>query len=54
MPLAVAATKDLLGRIARDEPADATDAAHAVYAAQAFASQEYHEQVRAFIEKRPG
>lgn len=54
IPLAVSATKDLLGRIARDEPPDAIDAAHAVYAAQAYASEEYHEQVRAFIEKRPG
>ena len=52
VPLAVTATKDLLGRIARDEPADAIAAAQADYAAQAYAGEEYHAQVRAFIEKR--
>ena len=52
VPLAVAATKDLLGRIARDEPADEIAAAQADYAARAYAGEEYHAQVRAFIEKR--
>jgi enoyl-CoA hydratase/carnithine racemase len=52
VPLAVTATKNFLGRIARNEPEEEIAAAQEEFAAQAYAGREYHEQVKAFIERR--
>jgi enoyl-CoA hydratase/carnithine racemase len=51
-PVALAAVKDLLARLARDESEDDLAAAHAAFSRRAFASPDYGEGVRAFIEKR--
>jgi enoyl-CoA hydratase len=52
VPLAVAATKELLGRIARDEPEGEIAAAQEGYAARAYEEREYHERVREWIERK--
>lgn len=52
VPLALAATKDLLGRIARDELEGEIAAAQEGFAALAYEEREYHERVREWIEKR--
>ena len=54
-PVALAAIKDLLGRIARGEDGDTLDAAHAAFSQRAFASPDYNAGVRAFLdrERRP-
>lgn len=51
-PVALAAVKDLLARLARDESAEDLAAAHAAFSRRAFANPDYSEGVRAFIEKR--
>lgn len=54
-PVALAAVKDLLARLARDEGDEALAAAHAAFSHRAFASPDYNAGVRAFIERRaPG
>lgn len=52
VPHALAATKDLLGRIARNEVDDEIAAAQEAFAVQAYAGREYHHRVREWIEKR--
>jgi enoyl-CoA hydratase/carnithine racemase len=50
-PVALAAIKDLLGRIARGEETSTLDAAHAVFTQRAFASPDYNAGVRAFLDR---
>jgi enoyl-CoA hydratase/carnithine racemase len=50
-PVALAAIKDLLGRLAREEDAATLDAAHAAFSQRAFASPDYNAGVRAFLDR---
>ena len=52
-PIAIAAAKDLLARVQRGESPDALATAQAAFSRRAFASADYREGVRAFLEKRP-
>jgi enoyl-CoA hydratase/carnithine racemase len=52
-PLAVAAAKALLGRVARGDAPDELAAAQSAFARRALDSEDHREAVRAFLEKRP-
>jgi enoyl-CoA hydratase/carnithine racemase len=50
-PVALAAIKDLLGRLGRGEGAEALDAAHAGHVGRAFAAPDRDAGVRAFLDR---
>ncbi len=50
-PVALAAIKDLLGRLAREEEAATLAAAHAAFSKRAFAAPDYNAGVRAFLDR---
>lgn len=52
-PLAVAAAKALLGRVARGDAPEDLAAAQAAFGRRALGSEDHREAVRAFLEKRP-
>ncbi len=53
-PVALAAIKGLLGRLAAGEGADALDAAHAAFSQRAFAAPDRGAGVRAFLDRPRG